>query len=95
MLTGGMSIQAVQKAYAAKFGSKSLALPPNEGWSRAIWAAPLLLLVGAALVMVRVARRWVKRGQRQGSEAQTAPDTAPRDAYDDKLDRELSDLDKG
>jgi cytochrome c-type biogenesis protein CcmH len=95
MLTSGMSIQAVQKAYSAKFGSKSLALPPNEGWSRAIWAAPLLLLIGAAIGMVRVARRWVKRGQRAGEAAQVAPEAAPRDAYDDKLDRELSDLDRG
>jgi cytochrome c-type biogenesis protein CcmH/NrfF len=95
MLVGGMSIQAVQKAYAAKFGSKSLALPPNEGWSRAIWAAPLLLLVGAAFVMVRVARRWVKRGAREAGQAASAPADAPRDAYDDKLDHELSDLDKG
>lgn len=93
MLTSGMSVQAVQKAYAAKFGTKSLALPPNEGLSRLIWAAPLILVIAGAVLVVVVARRWVKRGAASQAKAPVAP-AGPRDEYDDKLDRELKDLDR-
>ena len=89
-----MSIQAVQKAYSAKFGTKSLALPPNEGLSRLIWALPLLgIVLGAALIVV-VARRWVRQGAAAQKVKAPLEANAPRDDYDDKLDRELSDLDR-
>jgi cytochrome c-type biogenesis protein CcmH/NrfF len=94
MLEGGMSIQAVQKAYSAKFGTKSLALPPNEGLSRLIWALPLLgIVLGTALIVV-VARRWVRQGAAAQKVKAPLEANAPRDDYDDKLDRELSDLDR-
>jgi cytochrome c-type biogenesis protein CcmH len=94
MLEGGMSIQAVQKAYSAKFGTKSLALPPNEGLSRLIWALPLLGIVLGAVLIVTVARRWVRQGAAAQKQAAPLPSNASRDDYDDKLDRELSDLDR-
>ncbi len=93
MLTSGMSIEAVQKAYAAKFGSKSLALPPNEGLSRLIWTLPLFLVIAGAVFVIVIARRWVKRGAAEQAKRPVVPE-GPRDAYDEKLDRELKDLDR-
>lgn len=94
MLAGGMTIQAVQKAYSAKFGTKSLALPPNEGLSRLIWALPLVMVIAGAVLVVVVARRWVKRGKQAAAAAAPGSADGPRDDYDDKLDRELRDLDR-
>lgn len=109
MLQSGMSIQAIQKAYGARFGTKSLATPTNEGFGALIWVFPLALIIGAAVGVGFMLRRWSARGALAAASAAGAPDAAPidgktggksktksgpaqRDAYDDRLDEELKDL---
>lgn len=95
MLQDGMSIQAVQKAYAARFGSQSLAVPPNEGASRLIWLAPLVAVLAAAFLVIRLMRRWAARGAEKNPVPLAAGKGAnKRDEYDDKLDDELRELDR-
>lgn len=107
MLTSGMSIQAIQKAYGARFGTKSLATPTNEGFGALIWVFPLAMIIGAAIGVGFMLRRWSARGAlaaagggagaseigtKKGKSAKTKAGPAARDAYDDRLDEELKDL---
>jgi cytochrome c-type biogenesis protein CcmH/NrfF len=97
MLASGMGIEAIQQAYVAKFGDQALAVPPNAGASRLVWAVPLVALVVGAYLATRMLRRWSKKGadHRAADAAATkAAGPASRDAYDDKLDDELKELDR-
>lgn len=91
MLDQGVSLDAIYKAYVARFGEQALAVPPNEGASRLVWAIPLLAFILGAFGAVRILRRWSARGR----DAQAAPPAgSKRDDYDDKLDDELRELDR-
>lgn len=107
MLTSGMSIQAIQKAYGARFGTKSLATPTNEGFGALIWIFPLAMIIAGAIGVGFMLRRWSARGALAAAGAAGGPaepggakkgkpskakDPAARDAYDDRLDEELKDL---
>ncbi len=92
MLAQGLSIEAIQKAYADRFGTHAVALPPNSGASRLIWALPLLGIIAGAFLVVRLLRKWSIRG-REVAASEPAVGTK-RDAYDDRLDDELKDLDR-
>jgi cytochrome c-type biogenesis protein CcmH len=96
MLEGGMDIQAVQKAYSDRFGTQAVALPPNSGASRLIWAAPLVGLILGAFGIVRLMRKWSAKGSRDAKTADDAKPKGPvkRDAYDERLDDELKELDR-
>ncbi|MBK6520599.1 MAG: cytochrome c-type biogenesis protein CcmH [Polyangiaceae bacterium] len=101
MIGQGMTLQAIQKAYAARFGTQSLAVPPSEGMGALIWAFPLLAFVAGAFMVVRLLRRWTAKGSANAktadaavAERKTANKDAGPDAYDDKLDAELKELDR-
>lgn len=96
MLANGMDIQAIQKAYRERFGTQAVALPPNSGASRLIWAAPLVALIAGAFGIVRLMRKWSAKGSRDAAAAEEAKAAGPvkRDAYDDRLDDELKELDR-
>jgi cytochrome c-type biogenesis protein CcmF len=75
--------------YRQQYGAESLAVPPNTGAMRAIYAVPLVgIAVGGAGIFVLI-RRW--RGARAPAKTPSKP--AARDDYDDRLDEELRDLD--
>lgn len=101
MLAQGMDIPAIQKAYGDRFGTHAVALPPNTGASRLIWAAPLIALIAGAFGIVRLMRKWSAKGTRDAATAdKTAADKVvtsgplKRDAYDERLDDELKELDR-
>ena len=95
MLAKGMDIQAIQKAYADRFGTHAVALPPNSGASRLIWAAPLVALIAGAFGIVRLMRKWSKKGVADAAAAKAKPgESTKRDAYDERLDDELKELDR-
>lgn len=101
MLAKGMDIPAIQKAYSDRFGTHAVALPPNSGASRLIWAAPLLALIVGAFGIVRLMRKWAAKGTRDAATADKATADgakaaggAKRDAYDERLDDELKELDR-
>lgn len=105
MIAQGLSVQAIQKAYAARFGTQSLAVPPSEGFGALIWAFPLLAFVAGAFLVARLLRRWTATGAANAKTADAAAQARAegagaggkggrRDAYDDKLDDELKELDR-
>jgi cytochrome c-type biogenesis protein CcmH/NrfF len=98
MLAQGLSIQAIQDAYGKRFGSEFLALPPNKGASRLIWALPLVAFIGGAVLVVALLRSWTRRGRASArtADAKSADENPDRtrDAYDDKLDEQLKELDR-
>lgn len=103
LLAEGRSIEEIQTAYAARFGTQALAVPPNKGGYRLLYLFPIgALIVGAGLVIVTL-RRWRERsatgeakerdaGEGGGRKVEPGPDA--RDDYDDKLDEELQNLDR-
>jgi hypothetical protein len=73
-----------------------LAVPPNAGALRAIYAVPLVAIVGGAVGLGFAVRRWKTRGAARAVATSVAVDAgAPpkRDEYDARLDEELKDLD--
>ncbi len=90
-LSAGMKKPEILDAYAARHGSAALGVPPNRGKLRAIWILPL---VGIALGGV-VAWRVIK-GLRGGGSPPVPPKgggSGERDAYDDRIEEELAQLD--
>ena len=94
MLAEGKSVEQVQDIYVSQYGSKSLAVPRNQGASRALWVVPVMAIVAGAGLAIFLLRRWQQRGLAAAAAGPKAPNpNAPRDAYDDKLDQELKELD--
>jgi cytochrome c-type biogenesis protein CcmF len=103
-LLAGEARDQIIAEYAAEHGGDALAIlavPPNRGAFRAIWALPVAAISLGAFGLGRLMRRW--RGGAAGAGTtpaggRTAPGkggTPPsaRDRYDDRLDDELNDLD--
>jgi cytochrome c-type biogenesis protein CcmH/NrfF len=93
-LDAGLSIEAIQKSYTKRFGTQALAVPPSEGANALIWVLPLVLLAGGAVFAARLLRTWAARGKALAATGPSASAPAPRDAYDDRLDDELRELDR-
>jgi cytochrome c-type biogenesis protein CcmF len=97
-LAKGDSPEQIIDDYVKEFGTASLAIPPNTGAMRAIYAVPIVALVGTGVGLAVVLRRW--RGAAtlpaDAGKKSPAPDAeaiAKRDAYDERIDAELRDLD--
>jgi cytochrome c-type biogenesis protein CcmH len=89
-LAAGMSVADIQANYAKRFGPQALAVPPNTGANWLIWATPLTAIVLGAFGVAFMIRKWQRR-------ATESPEEIPgsiADEYDDKLDRELEELDR-
>jgi cytochrome c-type biogenesis protein CcmH/NrfF len=96
MLADGMTLDEIHTMYEKRFGTQALAVPPNRGATPLMWAIPLVALIGGAFLAVRLLRRWAKRGELKRDAADDgAEPLGERDAYDDRLDDELKDLDRG
>ncbi|HEY1959792.1 MAG TPA: cytochrome c-type biogenesis CcmF C-terminal domain-containing protein [Polyangiaceae bacterium] len=81
--------------YAQKWGSDSLAVPPNKGGMRAIYAVPLVAFAAGGAGIVVLVRRWSssRTGNNSPPKTSASSETGKRDDYDDRLDEELRDLD--
>jgi cytochrome c-type biogenesis protein CcmF len=94
-LKAGETRDQVLAEYEAQFGPESLAVPPNHGLLRAIWAVPVAAIGLGALGLAKMLRGWrepVSRGAAvpgHRAEASTTPDS-----YDAWLDEELKSLDE-
>jgi cytochrome c-type biogenesis protein CcmH/NrfF len=97
-LEKGTTFEDIQAGYAALYGPQALAWPPNSGAHRMVWLLPLgALIVSAGAVGVAL-RRWQRKGASAPAPTPSRAETSTanptkRDAYDDKLDDELRDLD--
>jgi cytochrome c-type biogenesis protein CcmF len=90
-LNRGMSAQKIIDDYVAEYGTASLAMPPNSGGMRAIYMVPIGGVVLAGIGLGFLFTRW--RRQAGTQKASAGEDKKPRDAYDDRIDQELRDLD--
>ena len=97
-LAKGDTPEQIIEDYTKEFGTAALAIPPNTGVMRAIYAVPIVALVGTGVGLAVVLRRWrsnaaepVGGGKKTAAPGATA--TAKRDVYDERIDAELKDLD--
>jgi cytochrome c-type biogenesis protein CcmF len=94
-IAAGKTALQVQQEYREEHGAQAIAIPSDKGMDRALWAVPIAVIAGAALLLVRWGRRWSRGADAPGTLA-TAPagDAASSDArYDAALERELERLD--
>jgi cytochrome c-type biogenesis protein CcmF len=98
-IADGMTKEQILHSYQAAHGTESLAVPPNEGALRAIYAVPLVAFFGGAVGLGVTVRRWQLRSAQKHPKAAfetsgaKVPPTGARDEYDRRLDEELRDLD--
>ncbi|HVH41901.1 MAG TPA: cytochrome c-type biogenesis CcmF C-terminal domain-containing protein [Labilithrix sp.] len=96
-LAKGATAQSIIADYTAEFGSEALAIPPDKGAMKAIYAAPLVAIAGGGVGLLVLLRRW--RANDTSAKKKTEPKddaSAPAaDAYDARIDAELKDLDDG
>ncbi len=103
-LRAGQLRDQILAEYATQYGSEALAVPPNHGVLRGIWAVPVVAISLGAIGLGRLMRRWRSgnggRGEgrtspldRRGAVGSKPPMTPEKDRYDDRLDDELKDLD--
>lgn len=96
LLDSGKGIEEIQDLYAKRYGMQGLAVPPNKGIGRAVWAVPVVAMaIGAGAVLLAL-RKWKARGD--DDKGPPPPDDptpggdARREALDDRIDRELEEL---
>jgi cytochrome c-type biogenesis protein CcmH/NrfF len=89
-LARGETAEQIVSEYVAVWGPGSLAVPPNVGAMRAIYAVPIVAIFSGAVALGFTIKKWRGRSEPLGK-----PSGVPtaRDAYDDQLDEELKDLD--
>jgi len=96
----GETAQQIIAEYQAVWGVEALAIPPNDGPMRAIYAVPIVGIFGGAVALAITLRRWLNRpaGVADPTASKDVPDGkkpgAEADAYDARLDEELKDLDE-
>jgi cytochrome c-type biogenesis protein CcmH/NrfF len=91
-MQAGETRDQIVAEYAKQYGKDALAVPPNTGAFRIIYAVPVLGIALGAFGLVRMLRRW----RRNDGDDDPKPPTAgqpPKDAYDARLDDELKGLD--
>jgi len=90
-LAEGKTRQQILDAYVAQYGEQILAEPPARGFSRTLYILPVLLLVLSAVVLSVVVKRMAGQPAVAGGPAEPPP--AAKDAYGERLNDELRDLD--
>jgi cytochrome c-type biogenesis protein CcmF len=85
-IAGGRTPAEVVEDFGKQYGPKGLALPPDRGLDRALWAVPISGFVVAAGGIAWLGRRWVKRN----SDARASEDATVTSGVEDaQLDQEL------
>jgi cytochrome c-type biogenesis protein CcmH len=88
-LAAGETREQILNAYVSQYGKRILAEPPAEGFDRALYVLPPVLLILSAALVVVVLRRFSRRP------AVVSDVSAPvaAGAYEARLDDELRDMD--
>ncbi|MBV9947742.1 MAG: cytochrome c-type biogenesis protein CcmH [Myxococcales bacterium] len=94
-MRAGEAKDAIIAEYEAEHGIDALAVPPNRGVLKAVWVVPVLGIALGTYGLARLVRRWrrASAGAELSGERAPVPPAPPRDAEDERLDRELDDLD--
>jgi cytochrome c-type biogenesis protein CcmF len=95
LLDAGKSDKDVMAYQLATYGQQVFMAPLDKGFNRLAWVLPMGALVFALGGLVVVARRlsYKAKSQRDAAARETARPVAGDDAYQDKLDDELDELD--
>jgi cytochrome c-type biogenesis protein CcmH len=87
-IAAGDSEEQIKDALVAEFGEKVLAEPPGGGFGLLAWLLPLVALMGGAIAVAFLVRRWSRRRMPDGD------DGAPLDPRLERLvDEELARFD--
>jgi cytochrome c-type biogenesis protein CcmF len=93
----GETRDAIFAEYTAEFGAEALAVPPNRGIFRAIWAVPVLGIGLGAYGVGRFVRSWRVGSVQTAESIDDTRDEEARsgepDGYDARLDDELRERD--
>ena len=98
----GVAYRLVMAEYRARFGPVVFTVPEDSPFNRLAWLVPYIVFGGALLLVVLLARSWVRRGRAATAGAAGAAQSASaadgpvdkRDGeYDERLDDELRDTD--
>jgi cytochrome c-type biogenesis protein CcmH len=89
-LASGQTRQEILDVYTAQYGKRILAEPPAEGFDRALYVLPPILLLASAALVIGLVRRFSRQTQ---AIAEPAGVAAPAAEYEQKLNDELRDLD--
>jgi cytochrome c-type biogenesis protein CcmH len=91
-LARGETRQQILDDYVVQFGERILVEPPARGYKLMLYVFPPVALVVSAAGIVAIVRRATAR-RRTTTSGETAAAPPPSDAYRDRLDDELRDLD--
>ena len=96
MMDKGMTLEQIKTEWVRQHGPAAMMVPSNEGANRFLYIAPLVMIMGMAAFAVTMLRRFRRGGVDASARAAaiTRPlGSAGPDAYDEKLDQELKNLD--
>jgi len=94
LLDAGKSDDDVLRYELGKYGEEVMRIPLDTGYRRLVWVLPVGALLGAAGVLVMVARRSsAKLRKSVAPNSVPAPTVGPDDEYQSRLDDELDELD--
>ncbi|MFO0678244.1 MAG: cytochrome c-type biogenesis CcmF C-terminal domain-containing protein [Polyangiaceae bacterium] len=96
-LKSGATNETIIEEYTERFGTGGLTVPPNTGAMRAIYAVPIVAIAAAGMGLGVLITRWKKDSKSlvlaADAERAKAKPAPAQDAYDERLDEELKDLD--
>ncbi|CAN5860323.1 cytochrome c-type biogenesis protein CcmH [soil metagenome] len=61
MVAEGKSRQEIQEYFVARYGDYILLSPRKQGFGWTVWLLPFALVLGGAVTIVTIARRWKER----------------------------------
>ena len=86
--SSGKTGEEIVAGYVAKHGQKILVSPPATGFNLIAWTGPAIGLVGAALMIAFMLRRWRRTSDDPAHDA-LSPTPQADDAYVARLRKEL------
>jgi cytochrome c-type biogenesis protein CcmH len=84
MVAEGKSKEEIQDYFVARYGDYILLSPRKEGFGWTVWLLPFALVLGGAVTIVTIARRWKGRPP-----PATPPPSSSTSTWMQKLEREL------
>jgi cytochrome c-type biogenesis protein CcmH len=91
-LRNGESADAIQASFVERYGPKIMAVQPNSQLKN-VFIGLSVVMGGAGVAAAMMLGRW--RKQTKNAQAPDTQRSEVRDKWDDELDKELADLDKG
>jgi cytochrome c-type biogenesis protein CcmH len=91
-LRNGESADAIQASFVERYGPRIMAVQPNSQLKN-VFIGLSVVMGGAGVAAAMMLGRW--RRQTKSAQGPVTQTSEARDKWDDELDKELADLDKG